>query len=74
MAENNSKIIQNKLPPQNIEAEESVLGALMIDKNAIAKVADSLYPEDFYKPEHRITYEAILDLYQKCTHRCSFSY
>ncbi len=65
MAENNSKIIQNKLPPQNIEAEESVLGALMIDKNAIAKVADSLYPEDFYKPEHRITYEAILDLYQK---------
>ena len=51
MAENNSKIIQNKLPPQNIEAEEC-LGALMIDKNAIAKVADSLYPEDFYKPEH----------------------
>lgn len=66
MAENNNfNKIQEKLPPQNLEAEESVLGALMIDKNAIAKVADSLYPEDFYKPEHRIIYESILDLYQK---------
>jgi len=66
MAENNNlKMIQDKLPPQSIEAEESVLGALMIDKNAIAKVADNLFSEDFYKPEHRLTYEAILDLYQK---------
>jgi replicative DNA helicase len=62
---NNLDQIQNKLPPQNTEAEESTLGSLMIDKNAIAKVADSLFPEDFYKPQHRIVYEAILDLYKK---------
>ncbi|MFA5360678.1 MAG: replicative DNA helicase [Candidatus Paceibacterota bacterium] len=61
----NLDAIQSKLPPQNIEAEESTLGALIIDKDAIAKVADSLFPEDFYKPEHRLIYEAILDLYRK---------
>jgi replicative DNA helicase len=62
---NNLDAVQNKLPPQNIEAEESTLGALMIDKDAITKVADSLFAEDFYKPEHRLIYEAILDLYRK---------
>ncbi|MCL5017439.1 MAG: replicative DNA helicase [Patescibacteria group bacterium] len=54
-----------KLPPQNIEAEESVLGALMIDKNAIINVADILAPEDFYKPAHEKIYDAILELYRK---------
>ncbi len=54
-----------KLPPQNIEAETSVLGALMIDKNAIVNVADTLTAEDFYKPSHGKIYEAILALYQK---------
>jgi replicative DNA helicase len=56
---------EEKLPPQNIEAEESVLGALIIDNNAIVKVADILYPEDFYLPKHQHIYEAILDLYKK---------
>ena len=41
-----------KLPPQNLEAEESILGALMIDKDAIFKIADVLHPQDFYKPAH----------------------
>lgn len=54
-----------RIPPQNIESEESVLGALMIDKDAIIKVADSLKPEDFYKPSHEKIYGAILDLYAK---------
>lgn len=54
-----------KLPPQNIEAEESVLGALMIDKNAIIKVADVLEPADFYKPSNGLVYKAILTLYEK---------
>ena len=52
-----------KLPPQNVEAESSVLGALLIDKDAIFKVADILHPEDFYKPAHSRIYEAIFDLY-----------
>lgn len=55
----------DKLPPQSLEAEESVLGALMIDKNAITRVADVLRPEDFYKRPHHIIYAAILHLYEK---------
>jgi len=58
-------IPEGKLPPQNIEAEESTLGSLMIDKDAIVKVADVLFPEDFYQPQHRIIYEAVLSLYHK---------
>ena len=54
-----------KLPPQNIDAEESVLGGLMIDKNAIIRVADVLRPGDFYKPIHNIIYGAILKLFEK---------
>jgi len=54
-----------KLPPQNLEAEQSVLGALMLDKNAIINVADILLPEDFYKPAHVKIYEVILKLYEK---------
>jgi replicative DNA helicase len=54
-----------KLPPQNLEAEQSVLGALMLDKNAIINVADILRAEDFYKPAHGKIYEAILKLYEK---------
>ena len=55
----------NKLPPQNLEAEQSVLGCLLIDKEAIIKVADILKTEDFYKDGHGLIYEAILDLYEK---------
>jgi len=54
-----------KLQPQNIEAEQSVIGALMLDKNAVINVADILLPEDFYKPAHERIYEAILNLYEK---------
>lgn len=56
---------EEKLPPQNLEAEESVLGALIIDNNAIIKVADILLAEDFYLPKHQKIFEAILDLYKK---------
>lgn len=53
-----------KLPPQNIEAEESVLGAIMIDKEAMLKVADVLKATDFYSPAHETIYKAILKLYE----------
>ncbi len=53
----------NRVPPHNLEAEESILGALLIDKNAMIKVADSLRSEDFYRPQHGEVYEAMLDLY-----------
>lgn len=52
-----------KLPPQNLEAEMSALGSLMLDKDAIFKVADFLSPPDFYKPAHREIYESMLDLF-----------
>jgi len=54
-----------KLPPSNIEAEQSVLGSLLIDKDAVIRVADILNPEDFYQPAHEKIYEAILDLFDK---------
>jgi len=54
-----------KIPPQNIEAEQSVLGSLLIDKDAIIRVADIIRPDDFYKDAHRTIYEAVLELYEK---------
>lgn len=53
-----------KLPPQNVEAEQSVLGALMIDKNAIIKIADLINEEDFYKNSHSKIYKTMLYLYE----------
>jgi len=51
-----------KLPPQNLEAEEAVLGALMIEKGSMPIVQEILRPESFYKEAHRIIYEIILTL------------
>lgn len=53
-----------KVPPHDLEAESSVLGALMIDRNAIIKVADFLKSQDFYHPGHQKVYEVILELFQ----------
>jgi replicative DNA helicase len=58
------KILQ-KIPPQNIEAEQSVLGCLMLDKNAIIKVADILQPGDFYRQVHNSIFEIMVELYEK---------
>ncbi len=55
----------SKLPPQNMEAEASLLGCLMIDKDAIFKIADTLKPEDFYKDSHGIIYENMRELYAR---------
>ena len=54
-----------KLPPQNIEAEQSLIGSLLIDKDAIIKVADLLSPHDFYRDVHGILYATILELFEK---------
>jgi len=54
-----------KLPPQDIEAERSVLGALMLDKNAVIQVADLIKPEDFYLPNHSKIFGVILELFEK---------
>ena len=62
MAENN---ITEKLPPQNLEAEQSVLGALLIDKEAMVKISDTLKSSDFYKDSHALVFEAMLELFEK---------
>lgn len=53
----------DKTPPHSEEAEQSVLGSILLDKDAIIKIADILLPRDFYKKSHRLIYEAMLDLY-----------
>src|SRR3990172_5242480 len=67
MAASNEKILEKTgiLPPQNIEAELSVLGSILLDKDAITKVADILNPRDFYKEAHAIIYKAMFELYEK---------
>lgn len=63
--ENQSLGGPEKLPPQNIEVEKSLLGSLMLDKNAIIKVADFLQPRDFYKRDHQQIYQVIVELFEK---------
>src|SRR5205085_9062279 len=55
----------DRLPPQSIEAEQSVLGALLIDRDAIVEVAEVLQAEDFYRSQHAAIYAAILELYER---------
>ncbi len=52
----------HKLPPQNVEAEQSVLGGILIENDAINKVMEILSPEDFYRESHRKTYHALINL------------
>jgi len=56
---------KDKIPPQNLEAEMSLLGAILIDKDAITKIADAITPGEFYKPGHADIYEIMLELYAK---------
>ena len=57
--------LPEKLPPQSIEAEQSLLGCLMLDKNAIIKVADFLKPPDFYRGIHQEIYQVCQELFGK---------
>lgn len=54
-----------RISPNNLEAEQSVLGSLMLDKDAIVKIADFLLPVDFYKNNHQVIFEAMLKLYEE---------
>jgi replicative DNA helicase len=54
-----------RVPPHNIDLEKSVLGSLMIDEEAIYKVADTLRPDNFYDKKHTLIFEAILNLYNQ---------
>lgn len=65
MAPKKPKLDHVRVPPQNIEAEASVLGSLMLDKDAIIKVADLLKVGDFYKDDHNEIYDVMLALYEE---------
>lgn len=54
-----------KIPPQNSEAEASLLGAILIDTDALVKIADTINAEDFYEDRHRRIYEAVTKLYEQ---------
>lgn len=55
----------SKIPPQNAEAEASLLGAILIDSDALVKVADFISAEDFYEDRHRRIFEAVINLYER---------
>ncbi|QSQ08684.1 Replicative DNA helicase [Koleobacter methoxysyntrophicus] len=54
-----------RVPPQNIEAEQSVLGSMLLEKEAILSASEILKGEDFYKESHKKIFEVIIDLYDK---------
>lgn len=54
-----------RVPPQNIEAEQAVLGAMLIEREAISKVAEFLKGTDFYREAHRIIFDVMLELFNK---------
>jgi replicative DNA helicase len=60
-----AELAAGRVPPQNIEAETSLLGSILIEKDAIIKVADVVTADDFYVDRHALIYAAIMDLYEQ---------
>ena len=56
---------QNNLPPANVEAEEAILGGILFDPQAIAKIEASLFPSAFYVSAHQKIYQTALKLYHQ---------
>jgi len=54
---------QAQLPPQDLDAEESVLGAMLVSPSAVATVSEMLRPGDFYRPAHGLIFETVLEMY-----------
>src|SRR5574344_1589695 len=59
------KEVNTNLIPQDIEAEEAVLGAVLVNPNTLSKVVEILSPDSFYKPAHRYVYEAMIQLFNQ---------
>jgi replicative DNA helicase len=56
---------KGRIPPQNLDAEQSLLGGVLIDPEALNKVVDIVDAEDFYREDHRTIFQLVLDLYEK---------
>src|SRR5438105_3735540 len=63
VAEDTRRLRPERVPPHNLEAEESVLGSMMLSAEATAEVIEEIKPEDFYRSSHRAIYEALVHLY-----------
>lgn len=55
----------DRLPPQDLNAEQSVLGGMLLSKDAIADVGETVRGHDFYRPSHEVIFDAIIDLYSR---------
>src|SRR5699024_5009622 len=55
--------LYDRTPPQDLAAEQSVLGGMLLSKDAIADVVEELRGQDFYRPAHELVYDAVIDLY-----------
>lgn len=55
----------DRVPPQNLEAEQSILGSMLLERDAIARVVELVRPEDFYRDAHRRIYEVISELFER---------
>jgi len=62
---NEADLSSHKLPPQNIEAEESILGGILIENEAINRVTEILDPDDFYRDAHRKIFNALINLSER---------
>ncbi|MFC1510885.1 replicative DNA helicase [Candidatus Margulisiibacteriota bacterium] len=58
-------MVEAKIPPQDLIAEQSVIGSMLLDKNAIVRAVEILNPDSFYRDAHRYIYESILELFDK---------
>ena len=69
MAEKKIQIVRDpslhKLPPQNIEAEESILSSILIDSNCLNEIVEIISAEDFYRTAHQKIFAAIMELFAK---------
>ncbi len=57
--------IASRMPPQNLEAEQAVLGSILLKADLLGTVLEILKPSDFYKDSHRLIYEAMIELFEK---------
>ena len=65
---------KGKIPPQAVDLEEAVLGAMMIDKKGIDDVIDILHPDAFYELKHQEIYRVIYDLFQRAASEMFFCF
>ncbi len=65
MTEHSKPIVAGRIPPQNIEAEQAVLGSILLKADTFGSVLEILKPHDFYKDSHKLIFEILIDLFER---------